>query len=73
MNNITHQCIALYALAGIALQPLVINAAEQPSHDVALHAVQEQWGLLNEYCVSCHNAEDWAGSLAITQCFFFKK
>jgi len=65
MNNITHQCIALYALAGFALQPLVLNAAEQPGQDVALHAVQEQWGLLNEYCVSCHNAEDWAGSLAI--------
>jgi hypothetical protein len=24
----------------------------------------ERWGFLNEYCVSCHNFEDWAGGVA---------
>lgn len=25
----------------------------------------EQWGMLNEYCMGCHNSEDWAGELAL--------
>ncbi|MFZ9445352.1 MAG: c-type cytochrome domain-containing protein, partial [Ilumatobacteraceae bacterium] len=51
-------CAAL--AAGFALSPLALVAAET---DTALQAVESQWSLLNEYCVSCHNSEDWAGSL----------
>ena len=47
--------------AGLALSPLMLSAAEHD--DAALLAVTEQWGLLNDYCVGCHNSEDWAGSL----------
>ncbi len=48
-------------LAGFALSPLALVAAE--ADERVLHAVEEQWGLLNEYCVGCHNDEDWAGSV----------
>ena len=40
------------------------HAAENPGSEEALQAVNAKWDLLNEYCVSCHNFEDWAGSLA---------
>jgi hypothetical protein len=30
----------------------------------AAHA-EAQWKLVDEYCVSCHNATDWAGSIAL--------
>jgi hypothetical protein len=41
-----------------ALSPLAL-AAELEVPD----GVQKHWGLLEEYCVSCHNSEDWAGSV----------
>ena len=46
--------------AGFALNPLAFAAA---ADERAFHAVEEQWGLLDDYCVSCHNSEDWAGSV----------
>jgi mono/diheme cytochrome c family protein len=50
-------CTALSA--GFALNPLALVAAEAQVPAV----VEEHWGLLNDYCVSCHNSEDWAGSV----------
>ncbi|MES2623636.1 MAG: DUF1592 domain-containing protein, partial [Pseudomonadota bacterium] len=67
-NRTSHQLALSALLAGFALAPLALLAAEQsavqPGDAKALHAVQEQWGLLEDYCVDCHNTEDWAGSLA---------
>lgn len=51
-------------LACSALAPVVLVAADQPGNVDALHAVEAQWELLDNYCVGCHNIEDWAGSLA---------
>ncbi|HWL61254.1 MAG TPA: DUF1592 domain-containing protein [Steroidobacteraceae bacterium] len=31
----------------------------------APHGGNEPWGLLDEYCVDCHNSTDWAGQLAL--------
>ena len=31
----------------------------------AAQAQHEQWGVVEEYCMGCHNSEDWAGSLAM--------
>src|SRR5262245_34221257 len=28
------------------------------------HALDGQWKMLDEYCVKCHNATDWAGGIA---------
>lgn len=50
-------------LGGLALSPLWLAAAEAPGDEKALKAVADQWSLLTEYCVGCHNSEDWAGSL----------
>ncbi|MGV3592365.1 MAG: DUF1592 domain-containing protein [Gammaproteobacteria bacterium] len=44
------------------LHPLTAAAAEADA--AALQAVEQQWTLLEVYCVSCHNSEDWAGSIA---------
>jgi hypothetical protein len=41
-------------------QPASVLAAET---DAALHAVEGQWSMLEDYCVGCHNSEDWAGSV----------
>ncbi len=56
-----HSVQSALLLAGSLLSPLPLVAAE--ADERALHAVEEQWGLLNEYCVGCHNSEDWAGSV----------
>jgi mono/diheme cytochrome c family protein len=29
------------------------------------HAAGEPWGLLDQYCLDCHNTTDWAGELAL--------
>ncbi len=36
----------------------------QDSHNERLEAVEGQWQLIDEYCMGCHNFEDWSGSLA---------
>ncbi|MES2604478.1 MAG: DUF1587 domain-containing protein, partial [Pseudomonadota bacterium] len=65
MNRVVNQFITSAAvLAGFALQPLAAAAAEQAGNAKALHAVEQQWDLLDKYCIGCHNTEDWAGSLA---------
>ena len=49
-------------LAGLALNPLwfsVANAQERELRDV-----EAQWKMFDQYCVTCHNFEDWAGSIA---------
>jgi len=53
-------------LAGFALTPLALAAAEEAQAPALreLHELETQWDMLNQYCVGCHNTEDWAGSLA---------
>ena len=51
------------AFTSVALTPVALSAAEA-AHTEGLENIEKQWTLLNEYCVGCHNFEDWAGSLA---------
>ena len=51
-------------LAGLALPVLASTAAHAQTDAPSLRDVEARWDLLNEYCVGCHNVEDWAGSLA---------
>src|SRR5690242_7496224 len=47
--------------------PVAAGAAGAAGADVAARAgspVAANWHLLNDYCVKCHNATDWAGGLA---------
>jgi hypothetical protein len=52
--------------------PAVISAAELPASGNAAHEQLVAWasssdreaGLLNQYCVECHNSSDWAGGVA---------
>lgn len=63
-NRTRHLLVHGALLAGFALSPLALSAAEHLGVANALDAVEADWSLLNDYCVSCHNLEDWAGSLA---------
>jgi hypothetical protein len=48
-----------------ALATLAAPAVAQESSPVAPAAsAPEQWGLIETYCVTCHNFEDWAGGVA---------
>ncbi len=53
----------LTLLCSLAFTPAALIAAEA-THTAELENIEQQWTLLNEYCVGCHNFEDWAGSLA---------
>lgn len=53
----------LCLLCSLAFTPISFAAAQE-THTQALENIEHQWELLNEYCVGCHNFEDWAGSLA---------
>ncbi|HEY0962305.1 MAG TPA: DUF1592 domain-containing protein [Pseudomonadales bacterium] len=57
-----HTLVYATLSAGFALNPLAAAAAEAGAH--APQNVEQQWALLEDYCVSCHNSEDWAGSIA---------
>ena len=57
---LTHLVQTALPLA-IGLTPLAGSAAEEEAN---LAKVEQQWDFLNNYCVTCHNFEDWAGSLA---------
>jgi hypothetical protein len=44
---------------------LGLAADDAPAAPAALAAQTERhWGLLEQYCVTCHNFEDWAGGIA---------
>src|SRR5580692_12750538 len=45
------------ALLGLALGSLFCVCYADP-------VAQQKWTMLNDYCVKCHNATDWAGSVA---------
>ena len=34
------------------------------AHSAEVPATDQHWGMLEQYCVKCHNAEDWAGGVA---------
>ncbi len=46
-------------LALLAMFPTGSVLAAQPASDA-----HDRWGVIERYCVECHNATDWAGSLA---------
>ena len=48
--------------AGLALGA---GPADAPAHATGGRAAPGEWGVLNRYCVDCHNTQDWAGGLAI--------
>ena len=49
---------ALIAATTLGLAALAAHAA------VPANSVQANWKLLDDYCVKCHNATDWAGGVA---------
>jgi hypothetical protein len=53
----------LAAVAGLAVAaPAVGQDSAAPAELLA--QADQHWGMLNEYCVTCHNFEDWAGGVA---------
>jgi mono/diheme cytochrome c family protein len=57
--------IALACGAGAAQAESAAPTAASKSAVVAAHGVsKDRWEFLNQYCIECHNAEDWAGGVA---------
>jgi mono/diheme cytochrome c family protein len=52
--------VGLAALAAVAAPA----AAQAPSPDALAATAHERWGMIETYCVECHNFEDWAGGVA---------
>ncbi|MCP5146159.1 MAG: DUF1592 domain-containing protein [Gammaproteobacteria bacterium] len=53
--------------AGITIPAaLLVAVATAPAANAApdLKTIEGKWTLLNDYCVTCHNFEDWAGGVA---------
>ena len=55
-----HRFLQLAGAAGLVTYALAASAGE-PAHAKSLEA---NWKLLEDYCVECHNATDWAGGVA---------
>ncbi|MEK9648804.1 MAG: DUF1587 domain-containing protein, partial [Gammaproteobacteria bacterium] len=54
----------------LALCLLPFGFVQAQDHDYAAIAdADEQWALLNDYCMSCHNFEDYSGGLDFTTMF----
>lgn len=54
MNRLTR-----HLLPGLVLAAL-------PACSYVQAQTQDQWALIDDYCVDCHNDEDWAGQIAFT-------
>ncbi len=50
--------------ASPAMSPTASPTASPAMSPTASPAVQANWHLLEDYCVKCHNATDWAGGVA---------
>ena len=50
----------ILCLAGFSVSVLAQDTAAPASHEPN----HEQWGMLESYCLDCHNFEDWAGEVA---------
>ncbi len=60
MPKLLHSFYPLIALLPLAALPALAQQAPADSN-------HPQWGLVEEYCLKCHNFEDWAGQLAFDQ------
>ncbi|MET0291729.1 MAG: DUF1592 domain-containing protein [Steroidobacteraceae bacterium] len=45
--------------------PVLLAVSSLGMASSAFAAADEQWEVMEKYCVSCHNATDWAGSIAL--------
>ena len=64
LNSNIYLVLSLALSGGLAALPPTLLANETLD-DTALHKMEQQWGMLEDYCMDCHNVEDWAGSLAL--------
>ena len=49
---------------GLALANVALGSEPPQPFTPDPHSVAANWPLLEDYCVKCHNASDWAGSVA---------
>lgn len=52
------------AVAGSAATKPAGENAERPAGTVADTPPPKHWGVLDKYCINCHNTTDWAGGIA---------
>lgn len=58
-----HLLAALVLGAGVFTQSATLRAAEP--QESRFPPNEEHWNLLDQYCLECHNAVDWAGGIAL--------
>ena len=64
MRKVTRQFLAAStALLTLTALSVAVRAAEAPGDAKALQNIEGQWTMLSQYCNTCHNPEDWAGSV----------
>src|ERR1700722_12104046 len=51
-------------LAAVACCVTMLGWAQSAADAPAETQAEQHWGMLKQYCVKCHNAEDWAGGVA---------
>jgi mono/diheme cytochrome c family protein len=68
-RGVSKSAILLFAAAGCLLAMRGSVSAEditgkRPSSGAAAMTVPRHWGVIDKYCVECHNTTDWAGGVA---------
>ncbi len=55
---------ALSGVAGLSMAAAEPAAAPAGASTAAAPPPDQHWGMLQQYCSKCHNADDWAGGIA---------
>lgn len=64
-KNLSKTMILIHSLGLVTAFSSTSLQAANPEPTAPLDNVTAQWGIVEEYCLGCHNFEDWAGSLAL--------
>ncbi len=56
--------LRLVKAVGVMIAVTASGAVAAATGTAPVDAAHEQWKMLNDYCVKCHNSTDWAGGTA---------
>jgi len=59
--------LALAVACGVALLGAGSVSAQKLDYKTALADMQSEWGAIENYCTDCHNIDDYAGGIDLTE------